>query len=75
MSNEGELVFELVEKVDKRGEKYLFGGVRLLGLVIFAWPELTAQGEPKRYKAVVKRYQGPQEPDEWEDITPRRKQR
>lgn len=61
--NNGEMTFALTEKEDRNGEKYLFAGVQLLGVVVFIRQDgLDSRGTP-RWKATLKKYTGPQDPD------------
>ncbi len=70
MSRE-ELRFTVQERVDKIGDKYLFGSIRFFNAVIFIRKLPTVQGEAQVYECSVKPYQSREEMnreyDQWED--------
>lgn len=55
MSSAGELHFSLREKVDRTGARYLFGGIRLFGVVMFVRVDPI---DTKLFHAIVKPYEG-----------------
>lgn len=68
----GEFHFNLVEREDRHGDKYLFAGLQILNAVIFIREEPTRPDEPRRFRAVLKPYTGrPNDVDEtWNDSVP-----
>lgn len=56
----GEFTFHVTERTDRNGVPYLFAGIQLLNVVLFLFPEPQAPGEPRRWKGVVRPYQGGQ---------------
>lgn len=65
----GEFTFYLTEKRDRNGDAYMFGGLQLFNVVVFAFPEPSSTpDEPRRWKMVVRPYTGPR-PDSgvWTD--------
>lgn len=62
----GEFHFTLIERTDRHGQAYLFGGLKMLNAVLFIRRDIAVPGRPQRWKAVLKPYQ-PKPGDEDQD--------
>ena len=63
----GEFRFDLQERTDRYGQKYLFAGIKMLGIVLFVRPDdaPSADGR-KRWRAVAKKYNKKEENREFD---------
>lgn len=63
----GEFTFHMQERTDRNGVTYMFAGIRLLGVVVFLFPEPCAPGEPRRWKGVVRPHQAKTDNGVWDE--------